>query len=256
MAVRTALVAALVSALGCGPSVRLVEHHVLEPVRDLAEDAPVQVVSRRVNTPLRVFVLEPLQGLHMRNSSEDRRAYETYALPAPPRQGMGPQELELFYTGFYDQMNAQHGTNLAVRFPDYAQALQESLQRHLGAYFSDVVVERVAYDRPPPTEGFVIQASGGAVWKMTKTAALSLHTQGPAPLAPVTGEGRRSSGAHLGWAIPVMLLLGLVLGAAIVNPIMAGINRRHMVGSVATAIEQSAQLWAAQIAAAHRTVRQ
>jgi len=189
----------------------------------------------------------------MRNSSEDGRAYETYELPRPPRDGMTPEELEQFYTEFYDQMAEQHGTRMAVQFPDYAQAMQESLQRHLGAYFSEVVVERIAVGDTPPPDGIVLEASGGARWKMTKTAELSLHTRAsPIALQPVTGAGERRTGPNLGWAIPLMLVLGVVLGAAIVNPVLANISRRHMVGSMAAAIEDSARQWAAQLAQVQR----
>lgn len=249
---RVVMIAALVSGLGCGSSVRLTDHLVLEPVRELAEDHPIVPAAQRVATPLRVFVLEPLQGLHMRNSSEDARVYETYALPAPPRPQMTPEELEIFYTGFYDQMHETHGTNMAVRFPDYALAMQESLQRHLSAYFANVVVERVPIGQTPPPGGFVVEASGGVQWKMTKTADLALATQGPIPLAPVEGHGRRRTGPHLAWAVPLMLALGLVLGIAIVNPALGAVSRGHMVASIAVAIDDAARQWAAQIAATSR----
>ncbi len=227
--------------VGCGYQVQ--QHSVLEEMQHaIAENSRPAAEGGLIEARLDVSVAMSPDGLLLADSDESRRDFESVDVSIPPSI-QGDSRTELLREGL-ESLHEERGMRMTHQVVDAAPALAMALDHHLRRYFRDPHVVLQGND------GFVVGLSGGSHLALTKRASMTLVTlRGPVPLSPAGGEGERRTGPHLGWAIPVTLVTGSLVGLLVGN-ILSRISSSHYRSAIALAIDEAAAEWAAQVAAA------
>ena len=204
----------------------------------------------RIDAEVVVSIRVPPEGLLLANSSEDINHFDSIRYTSTDLQGA---ERDAFFQALYRGLADSQGANTVLQIVDMEFALIAALQRHLERHFRSVRLS-VFPDRTLAQPGsFVVGANGHANLLLTKSATVTLITEaGPVLLPPFAARGERRTGPHLGWAIPVALIAGVIVGLLVVAPILRAISRRHVRESWALAFDDVASQWASALADAWR----
>lgn len=247
---KTVLVLSCVVVSACSGTFPIEEVVMGDAIRELDSggEAPSEP---RIDAEVVVSIHVPPEGLLVVNSSESIRHYDT--IPDASTDLQGP-ERDAFFQTLYRGLADSQGTNYAFQLIDMGPALAVALERHLGRHFRSVRLNVVPDLTLAEVGSFVIGVGGHADIFFTKSATIELITEaGPVQLPPFEGRGERRTGRHLGWAIPVVLIGGLIVGSLIVSPIIRAITRRHIRESWAVALDGAAAGWAEGVANAWRS---